>query len=427
MNKPPAESTALARSEVGTLSPDQRRAVDEVAGLWRSEWTTLEKLPQDELKFAARLIVQAFPAFSPMEVLRYFTVLGGKFYETGEFWLHQAAQHPAYRGAELERIDPASADWKEYLGDQDPAAIAAAVKCVAKRAEYAGGRLLMRDGQEVLRVEIEAAYVTFTDPILNDYEWLDLKGATSRDDAVKKAKDQLAAGAEFEVFWSRGQGDGQGRWIGKGKKLKPDAIALAFKKGRTSASRRCLRRMFSLAEARVNSTLSAVNQRLEEATAEDEPHGTFEALVGGKILRLKRGGDFPAARDPVDLPGSGYSDKPAEPRRAPAPPIDKPTATSTHHDAAAAAERKQITEADRRRIYDWLVGKELTGLGVDNDDAHEAIHVILRAIRKVPPATPVSSTSITYPEYQELARRIEELPPITEAPNPPPFGEGGAQ
>jgi hypothetical protein len=215
MNNPPAESTALARSEVGTLSPDQRRAVDEVAGLWKTEWTTLEKLPQDELKFAARLIVQAFPAFSPMEVLRYFTVLGGKFYETGEFWLHQAAQHPTYRGAELERIAPDSPDWAEYLGEQDPAAIAAAVKCTAHRAEYGGGRLLLRDGQEVHRVEVEAAYVTFTDPILLDYEWLDLKGATSRGDAEKKTKEQLADGAEFEVFWSKGAtgvgGSGRGR------------------------------------------------------------------------------------------------------------------------------------------------------------------------------------------------------------------------
>jgi hypothetical protein len=211
--------------------------------------------------------------------------------------------------------------------------------------------------------------------------------------------------------------------------LKPDAIALAFKKARTSASRRCLRRMFSLAEARVNSTLAAVNQRIEEARApidEESTRQVFDVPVGGKVLRVKQVSD-PAARDPLDIPGSGYSDQPAEPRQPTTAPTATPTARSTH-DADAAAKQKQISEADRRRIYDWLVGKELTGLGVDNDDAHEAIKVVLRAIRKLPPATPVSSTTITYPEYQELARRIEDLPAIPAPANPPPFGEeGGAQ
>jgi hypothetical protein len=293
------------QGEVGTLTRAQRSTVVDVAGLWASSWSTIEKLEPKDRETVARVIVGAFPEFGPLEILKYFEMIGGKLYDTAEFWLHQAAQHPHYRGAELVEIEPGTDDWHEYMGKrQDPANIAAAVKCTAHRfvAHRAG------TGEEILRTEVEAGYSAIGDTVLSETKWLDVREAKNRAEAEalvneRKAPDAIVA----DIFFQSAKGNRPGGWVAKLSAPREDFYALALKTARTRASRRCLRRMFSLAEARKTTALAHANRLIETAIApEPGDQSPVNMLEGaGQPLGIRAGGrPAPTLKDATDSYGT---------------------------------------------------------------------------------------------------------------------------
>jgi len=136
--------------EVHSLTPQQKETVEVLPSIWGEQWASLDKVPDAALKQIAREIILAFPDFGALEIMRYFYILGGKLEPSAEFWMHQAAQHPDYRGLEFEPIEPGSDLWKEFLGRQDPAAIRVALLAESKR---------LQRGTDVLRVERECGLI----------------------------------------------------------------------------------------------------------------------------------------------------------------------------------------------------------------------------------------------------------------------------
>lgn len=420
MSGRPQESTALVQqAEVSSLTRAQRSTVADVAGLWASSWSTIDKLePQDRLT-VARVIVSAFPEFGPLEILKYFEMIGGKLYDTAEFWLHQAAQHPNYRGAELVELEPGTEDWIDLIGKrQDPAKIAAAVKCTAHRfvSQRAG------TGEEILRTEVEAGYSAMGDAVLSETKWMDVKEAKNRAEAEALVLERKAAGAIVsDVFFQAAKGNRPGGWVARLLVPREDFFALALKTARTRASRRCLRRMFSLAEARKTTALTHANRIIEaklgQDPGDDSPVNMLEGA--GAPLGIRAGGrPAPTLRDAQE----GYGDAPelrhAEEQLARrAAPAAAPRATSTHDEAADRAPLL-ISEEDRRKLYVALDDKVTLDLG---PNAHEALHELIRRTKQLPPNAPASTKDLTYPEWEKVMEAIDVLPFRGDA------DEGGAQ
>lgn len=410
--KEPGQALA-PRVEIGHLTAEHIRTIDEVAVAWKANWTSLEKAKPDDLKTIARLIIQAYPSFSSFEMMSYFYILGGKLYENAEFWMHQAASHPDFRGSELAQIFPGTPDWDELIGKkQDPDVILAAVKCTARRKQPGGEH----------RVEVEASYVLATDSILSEYAYHNL-GSKVRVEAELEAK-QL--GAVDKLFWQldnpnapRGApGAGAGKWVARVATPKPDAQALALKKARTTATRRCLRRVFSLGETRITATLAQANHYLGTATGHvDEREDEWLPMYqDGKLVgRFRAGGSV--ARVPLTDAHYGESDarqapRDEGPRVGPGTPGFDATPLKAESTVDAAADRagKLINEVDRRKLYTALEGRDLAGLVPDPTDFHEALHVLIRQMKKLPPGAPAHTQDLTYPEWEQLRILIDALP-----------------
>lgn len=426
--KEPGQALA-PRVEIGHLTAEHIRTIDEVAVAWKANWTSLEKAKPDDLKTIARLIIQAYPSFSSFEMMSYFYILGGKLYENAEFWMHQAASHPDFRGSELAQIFPGTPDWDELIGKkQDPDVILAAVKCTARRKQPGGEH----------RVEVEASYVLATDSILSEYAYHNL-GSKVRVEAELEAR-QL--GAVDKLFWQldnpnapRGApGAGAGKWVARVATPKPDAQALALKKARTTATRRCLRRVFSLGETRITATLAQANHYLGTATGHvDEREDEWLPMYqDGKLVgRFRAGGSV--ARVPLTEARYGEDDARQAPREIPAgetgSAIPRPSAAADDAVGAGAAARfrqeqglkaesgvdtaadragKLISEQDRRKLYTALEGRDFTKYA---DDMHEALRALIGEMKHVLPADPRASTKdLTYPEWEQLRILIDALP-----------------
>lgn len=386
-SQPQDPGTALATVEKLPITAQERRAIADAVSVWGGNFTSLEKLPPEDLARVARVIITAFPDFTALDCLTYFDVLGGKLRETAEFWIHMGSRHPAFAGMETERIRPGSGVWDEWLPGQDPAHIAAAYLCRVWRSDRP-------------RPMIECNYVMVADPMLFDYRFESLGNRANKEAAIAEAS---ARGypERSDVFFVNKNG---GYWAAKWSEPVLDLQAKAAKKARTTAAGRTFKKAFSRLEAKLSTVLRQLEKTpLVSAGGGDSRHAPAQLVQGVGAIR---GAGAPTAPIRSDRYDEG---EPPAARRATAPAaIETPVELEPHDPPPATEQRDVLPEAERRHLYSLLTPRNISLLGVDSD--HEALHAIIRKVRGLGPDAKVSTRDVLYSELEAVVAEIDALP-----------------
>lgn len=364
----------------------------DAAAMWTKGWSTFEKLNPKDREKVAQVIHSSFPEMGALEITKYFDMIGGKLRENAEFWMQTAAQHPATEwGPVLTEIEPGSDLWNEYVDkDLDHSIVACAFIAEVKR----------RDRTLPTR---EANYVLKKDAILSEFTYENLDNVKNQLEAQKLAKDLEAAGRgklEKVGYQDEQQGGGR-RWYAKFSVLREDFRALARKKCRTTAARRCCVRAFSLTEAKVMTCLKAAQAIIDRAVegttfapiAPSLPVGNGHQVSGSRALMVPIQMDDPA---PTTLPGV---ERPAVEVGS----VESISDDAPSPEAESVDPSEFLSENDRRKVLAWAGERNLDG------DTVERLKEIIASLRRCA-VEKVSTKEIRYSELERIRETLESFP-----------------
>lgn len=352
------KTTDRPQVEVGDLTGGKalvpKAVVDQAATLWESQWASLPQLKRPELEKVAGVILGSFPYMGPLELTRFFDVLGGEIYPNEEFWSDAANRQPVNDGFTTTRILPDTPEWTEWLGTTVKAETIAAAYLTA---------VFRKDRKEPVK---EANYVTVDDSLLYEHKYVQLPDANDWKTAQAKAKEVTDQGELDKVFGPRNPGQ---PWSARFRVKKVDWEPLAMKKARSTSARRAFRKAYSLTEARV----MVVMREAQEVVAEAQAHAPFIEHVVEEV-------------HPVAEATSGVTTKAAEVKES-----GKKTDT--------------LSAADRRKMFAWANERVFEGGFVPE----VGLKVILARIQNRE-VEDVSTKQVTYEELEQVRQALELLP-----------------
>lgn len=321
----------------------QQVDVDSEARLLEARWGSSTSLKPDD--FRTITIIARESGMNPIWDL---DILNNQPFDKAEFWKGLLAAHPDVESVEQKRIRPGTDEWEEWIGEDDPDVIAAAVLT----------RVVMRN--RALPIE-EVNYVLKSDPIL--WERSSEKTHHGEGDAAKRAAEEATAGAEGAKMWyDNGQRDWskkKGWWSQGASTLAPGWRPNALKKARTTS----IRRAAKLAVPREHARVLRGMERMERLITAREESGPRAAVA--------------TQADPYSLPTHGEAEVH---RQLPAP--------------------SAISEDHRRMLFAQAGQK-----GLDGVDLKALIARVLGI-----PRDEVSTSKLTYEQLPAIVDAIQAIP-----------------
>jgi len=247
----------MSGTQVATVSDSGRTVtraeeLESTARLLQKKWGPALSLPVGDLAKVVKICED-----SGMNPFFHLDVLGDKLYDNADFWREVLAADPRVVSFEQKRIRPGSDEWDEFIAVEEDDVIAAAVLTTIEM----DGRLLPIQ---------EVNYVTADDPILGEWSephWFDKnQGAEAKALADSMEQDGKAA----NLFTTK---NGFGV---KYKVRRPDWMALALKKARSTSARRAARLAIPRTHAQVLLSMDRVAS-LEEAHQEGGAEATIRS------------------------------------------------------------------------------------------------------------------------------------------------------
>ena len=262
-------STSTQVATVGPASAAVSRGEDHqvTARLLQKKWGPALSLDVPDLAKVARICEQ-----SGMNAFFHLDVLGDKLYDNADFWREVLAADPRVLSFRQERIQFGSPEWEEFVGVEEDGVIAAAILTTI---ELSGRSIPIQ----------EANYVTVDDPILGEWsepEWFNKNQEGDAQALRARLEDE---GHVVNVFTTK---NGFGV---KYKVRRPDWMALALKKARTTSARRAGKLATPRTHARVllaMDQVKAISEAQDAGGAEatirtpEDPYGT-PAPVGQQV------------------------------------------------------------------------------------------------------------------------------------------------